>query len=119
MKIAVTSQGKDMESDVDARFGRAKYFIVVDTEDGSFKAADNAQNVNAVQGAGIQAGQKIVALGVKSVITGNIGPKAFSVLRAAEIEVFLKAEGTVREAIESFKAGELQLQKEANVSGHW
>ena len=57
MKVAVTSQDPDLNSAVDPHFGRAKFFIVVDTETGEFSAHDNAQNLNAVQGAGIQAGR--------------------------------------------------------------
>ena len=55
MKVIVTSQGQELNSPVDPRFGRAKYFLVVDTETGDFSAADNSQNLNAAQGAGIQA----------------------------------------------------------------
>ncbi|NQU20396.1 MAG: NifB/NifX family molybdenum-iron cluster-binding protein, partial [Candidatus Nealsonbacteria bacterium] len=52
MKIAVTSQGPDLTSQVDPRFGRAKTFIVVDTETDEFSVHDNTQNMNAAQGAG-------------------------------------------------------------------
>ena len=119
MKIAVTSQGKDLGSPVDPRFGRARYFIVVDTETGEFSVHDNAQNVNAAQGAGIQAGRTVVELGVKALITGNVGPKAFATLQAANIKVYPTASGTVKEAVEKFKAGELHPADGANVEGHW
>jgi len=56
MEIAITATGKDISSNVDPRFGRAKYFIVVDTDTNESAAHDNAQNLNAAQGAGIQAG---------------------------------------------------------------
>ena len=78
MKIAITSQGKELESPVDPRFGRAKFFIVADTEQEGFTVADNGQNLNAAQGAGIQAGRNVVDLGVQAVITGHVGPKAFA-----------------------------------------
>ena len=82
MKIAVTSQGPDLNSQVDPRFGRAKSFLVVDTETGEFSVHDNTQNLNAAQGAGIQAGRTVVDLGVSAVVTGNVGPKAFATLQA-------------------------------------
>jgi len=119
MKVAVTSQGQDLGSQVDPRFGRAAYFVVVDTETDKFSAHDNTQNVNAVQGAGIQAARAVVDLGVEVVITGNVGPKAFATLKAGNVGVYPGASGTVREAVETFKAGQLQMADKANVEGHW
>ena len=119
MKIAVTSQGPDLTSQVDPRFGRAKSFIVLDTDTDEFSAHDNTQNMNAAQGAGIQAGRTVVDFGVEAVITGNVGPKAFATLRAANIKVYPGASGTVKEAVEKFKAGQLPPADGANVQGHW
>jgi len=119
MKIATTAQGKDLDSAVDPRFGRAKYFIVSDIETGEFSAIDNQVNLNAAQGAGIQAGRKVVELGVQAVITGHVGPKAFATLQAGGVDVYNGASGTVVDAIEQFKNGKLQLAQAADVEGHW
>jgi predicted Fe-Mo cluster-binding NifX family protein len=119
MKVAITSEGTDMSSRLDARFGRAKCFLLVDTETEEFAAVDNAQSLNAVQGAGIQAGRNVIDLGAQAVITGNVGPKAFATLQAAGVEVYIGSEGTVAEALAKFKAGQLQQAGEANVEGHW
>jgi len=119
MRVAITSQGVDMASEVDQRFGRAKFFIVVDTETGGFVAHDNAQNLNAAQGAGIQAAQKVVELDVEAVLTGNVGPKAFSTLKVGYIKVYVGATGSVENAVEQFKTGQLECVTEANVEGHW
>ena len=119
MKLAVTSQGPDMRSSVDPRFGRAKCFVVVDSETGQFSAADNTQNLNAAQGAGIQAGRKVVELGAQAVITGHVGPKAFATLQAGGVKVYTGATGTIAEAVEQFKAGKLKLSSGADVEGHW
>ena len=100
MKVAVTSQGRELSSDVDPRFGRAKFFIVVDAETGDFSASDNSQNLNAAQGAGIQAGKNVVDLGVSAVVTGHVGPKAFATLKAAGVAVHTGATGTVADAVE-------------------
>ena len=108
MKVAVTSQGKELSSQVDPRFGRAKYFIVVDTDSGEFTAHDNSQNLNAAQGAGIQAGQNVIDLGAQAVVTGNVGPKAFRTLEAGNVKIYIGATGTVGEAIEQLKTGKLQ-----------
>ncbi len=119
MKIAVTAQGKTLSSDIDLRFGRAKWLIVFNTESDDFEAYDNTVNLNAAQGAGIQTGQNIANLGVEAVITGNVGPNAFKTLNAADVKIFLADKQTVAEAVESFRAGKLKPVDHANVDGHW
>jgi predicted Fe-Mo cluster-binding NifX family protein len=119
MKVAVTSQAPEMNAPVDPRFGRAKCFVVVDTDTGEFQAADNAVNLQAAQGAGIQAGRKVVELGVQAVLTGHVGPKAFATLDAGGVKVYTGASGTVADAVEQFKAGTLKPAQSADVAGHW
>ena len=119
MKIAITAQGDTLQSPVDPRFGRAKNFIVIDSETGDYQAVDNVMNLHAAQGAGIQAGRTVSELGVEAVVTGNVGPKAFSLLNAAGIKIYIGASGTVEQALEQYKQGALQLAGGANVQGHW
>jgi len=119
MKVAITAQGTDMSSPVDPHFGRAKYFLVADTDGGQPTVHDNAQNVQAIQGAGVQAGQTVVGLGVQAVVTGNVGPKAFRTLTAGGVKVYTGASGTVAEALEALKAGTLSTADKATVEGHW
>ena len=119
MKIGITAQGKQLESLVDPRFGRAKWFAIIDTETGSQEFVDNSQNLGAAQGAGIQAASNVARLGVQAVVTGNVGPKAFATLNAAGIKVYLGASGTIQEALNQFTAGTLELAQQANVGGHW
>jgi len=119
MKVAVTSQGEELSSEIDPRFGRAKWLIVVDTETGKSEAHDNTVNLNATQGAGIQTGQNIANLGVDAVVTGNIGPNAFRTLNAAGVQIFLAEKQTVEEAINAFKARGLKEVDQSNVEGHW
>lgn len=117
MKLAVTSEGNNLQSPLDPRFGRAKYFIVVDTETGVFSVADNHVNMNAAQGAGIQAGKQIAELGVEGLVTGHVGPKAFSTLQAAAVRIHTGASGTVGDAIEQFKTGKLVPVASPDVEG--
>lgn len=119
MKAVVTSQGREMGAAVDPRFGRAKYFLVVETDTGELKAADNSQNLNAAQGAGIQAAKNVVDLGAEVVITGHVGPKAFATLQSAGVSVYIGASGTVAAAIKRFQAGKLKPSTGADVEGHW
>jgi len=119
MKVIVTSQGNELSSEIDLRFGRARWLIVFDSETEDFQAHDNELNLNAAQGAGIQTGRNIANLGADVVITGNIGPNAIKTLIAAKIKVLLAEKQTVQQAIDSYKAGGLKEVDQANVEGHW
>lgn len=119
MKILVTAKGNQTNDEVDPRFGRAKFFILVDAQTNEATAHDNSQNLNAAQGAGIQAAESVARLGANAVITGNVGPKAFRVLNAAGIKVYLCPQTTVDDAVQKFKTGELKEVSSANVEGHW
>lgn len=119
MKIAISSTGKDLNSSIDVRFGRAAGFILYDTEDEKFNYVDNIQNFEAAQGAGIQAAQILVDNAAEVVITGNCGPKAFRVLSAADIDIYLEQQGSVNEALDKYKNNKLTKITSANVEGHW
>ena len=119
MKIAITSDGTDLQSAVDSRFGRAKNFIIYDMEDNSIVVVDNVQNLNAMQGAGIQSSKTVIESGAKAVLTGNMGPKAFNLLNENGVEMYINATGSVAHAIEEFKKGTLKKISNANVEGHW
>ncbi len=104
MKICITSEGTTLDSNVDPRFGRCRYFMIVDTDTMEFNAIDNA-NMQAYGGAGIQSGQLMSLKKIKAVLTGNVGPNAFQTLQAGGIEIFTGVSGTVREALEKYKEG--------------
>ena len=106
MKICITSQGVDLDANVDPRFARCKYFIITDTDADEFEAIENS-NVRLAGGAGVQAGQLMASKEVKAVLTGNVGPNAFNTLNAAGIVVYTNVSGTVREAIELYKENKL------------
>jgi predicted Fe-Mo cluster-binding NifX family protein len=107
MKVCVTATSGNLDSQVDPRFGRCQYFVIVDSDTMEFEALPNT-SASAVGGAGIQAAQTIANKGVKVVITGNVGPNAYQVLSAAGIDVITGAFGTVREVVNRFKKGELR-----------
>jgi len=119
MKIAISSEGKELTSKLDPRFGRAPYFIIVDAETMAYEVVENSQNLKLPQGAGIQAGKTIVDNKVDVLITGHCGPKAFKVLQSAGIKIMIGAKGRVENAIEQYKSGELEATQEADVDGHW
>lgn len=107
MKVAITARGNSMESEIDPRFGRCQYFIIVDIETMEFKAFPN-DSAMASGGAGIQAAQSVSGMGAEVVITGDVGPNAFQTLNAAGIRIITGASGTVKDALESFRSGALK-----------
>ena len=119
MKIALTALGTTLESEIDSRFGRARNFLLYETETGALSAIDNSVNLNAVQGAGIQSAGNIAASGAKAVITGHCGPKAFRVLKEAGVKVYTAKPGKVIDAIALFRSGQLSESSDADVEGHW
>ena len=119
MKIAISSAGNTLDDQLDLRFGRAAMFIIYDLDHETFTVIDNTQNLNAVQGAGIQSAQHVVNSGAQALVTGHTGPKAYKVIEASKIPVYLAVGGTVREAIAFFRNGTLKVISEADVEGHW
>lgn len=118
MKICVTASGDSLDAEVDPRFGRAPYFIIVDSETMDFESVKNTAK-GAMSGAGIQAAQTVVNKGAELVITGNVGPNAFQALSSAGIQIVVGAQGTVRETIEEYEKGELEETSNATVGGHF
>jgi predicted Fe-Mo cluster-binding NifX family protein len=120
MKIAITASGEDFNSPVDRVFGRARYFVITDPEEMNIEALENSQNVNAAQGAGIQAARQIADKSVNVILTGNVGPNAFRALEAASIRVFQFESDvlTIRDALTAWKEGRLQEVKAPTAKGH-
>jgi len=118
MKIAITSQGKDLNSEIDPRFGRCEYFIIYDTENDEFEAVDNT-NAAMRGGVGPQSAQTISEKGAKAVLTGNVGPNAYQTLQAADITVYAGVAGKVSDAIDSFKNGSLNPHNSHSVQSHF
>jgi predicted Fe-Mo cluster-binding NifX family protein len=117
MKVAVTSEGRDLDSRVDPRFGRSRYLLVIDSETLDNKVLENESSGSA-HGAGIGTAQTLVREGVKSVITGRIGPNAYNACKAAGIKVYSGFDGIVRDAVEKLSRGELELTHGPDGRGH-
>ena len=117
MKIAVSATVSDLDAEVDPRFGRCQYFIIVDPQSMEFEALDNS-NAMAAGGAGISTAQMIANKGVEVVLTGNCGPNAYQTLSVAGIQVITGVSGRVRDAIEAYKAGRLQPNAQPSVGSH-
>jgi predicted Fe-Mo cluster-binding NifX family protein len=118
MKIAVSATGKDLDCQIDPRFGRCQYFIFVDPETMEFEALEN-EGAMAMGGAGVQAVQLVVQKSATALITGNLGPNAASALSASGIKVYLVPGGTVKDVIEGYRAGTLREAAGATVPPHF
>lgn len=119
MRIAVTAAGLAPDSPLDERFGRAAAFVLHDTVTGEYEAVDNRAGIDASQGAGVQAAERVAGLKVDALITGHVGPKAFRALSSAGIEVYTSGPCTVRQALEAFSGGSLTRASSADVESHW
>ncbi len=119
MIVAVTAKGTHLSDEVDPRFGRAPYILLVDTETMQYEALDNSSNVNAFKGAGIQAATMVADKGAKVLLTGYCGPNAFKTVQAAGMKVVSDVTGTVEEAVKTFLNGNVQYSENANTEGHW
>lgn len=115
MKLIFTTSGENVDSPLDPSFGRARNFLLYDLQTDAIEIISNQQNLNAAQGAGIQAAQTIAKAGAKALITGHCGPKAFRVLEAV-LQVNTDA-AMVAEALARYRAGALTEAKSANVEG--
>ena len=118
MKICVTAVSGSLDAQIDPRFGRCPYFVIVDSETMEFEAVSNIA-VGSMSGAGIQAAQTVASKGARVVLTGNIGPNAFQALSAAGIKVVTGAIGNVEEVVKKYKRGELKETSSPTVRGHF
>ena len=103
MRIILTVNSPSFDSEVDPRFGRSAYLLILDTETQQWEAHANP-GVNATNGAGIQAAQFATEKKAEAVLSGDFGPHAFEALQAAGIAMYLYADSqTARKAIERFQ----------------
>lgn len=102
MKVAITATRGSLDSEVDPRFGRAAFVLIVDSETGVVEIVDNQASMDLAHGAGIAAVEALVRRGVSVLLTGQVGPKAEQGLRAAHIEARTGVSGRCRDALASF-----------------
>jgi len=115
LNICITSSDRDLESEVDQTFGRARYFLFVDSET---RETDVVENTPGAHGAGVQAAQLLSERGANVLLTGNVGPNAYQGLKAAGVRVYIGAKGTSKQALENYEAGDLLEATEPTGPGH-
>lgn len=106
MKVCISASGNDLSATIDPRFGRCQIFLFCDTETGDCEAVPNPA-MSAGGGAGTQAAQLVAGRGATAVLTGNVGPNAYSALSAAGVTIYTGVSGTCAEALERLRSGEL------------
>lgn len=119
MRIAISSTGKTLESEIDSRFGRCSYFLIVNIENNEIKDFNSIENTAKEQsgGAGISAGKLVSEQNVDAVIANNVGPRAFSVFEQFNIKIY-SGEGKIKDALQQFIKGELKELKDSNSPQH-
>lgn len=118
MKIAISSSGNRLDAQLDPRFGRCAYLLIVDPADMRYEVFDN-QSAAQSSGAGIQAAQFLADKNVSAVITGHVGPNAVETLAAAGIDIFAEQQGSIKEVVNRFKSGALSPTSQPTVGGHF
>jgi len=107
MKVAVSAQGPYLDSEVDLSMGSCLYLVIVDMETMGFEAMKNAE-AELICGADIEAARMIADKDIKTVLTGECDLDAQDLLYTNGIEVVTGVSGSIRSAVESYKAGRLQ-----------
>jgi len=106
MKIAISAVEGKIDTRVDARFGRAAWFLIIESDSGKLiEAIDNSAGKDVAHGAGIAAAALVADKGVQAVLTGRVGPKALPVLQKANVQIVNDVSGTVTEAVSAFASG--------------
>lgn len=117
MKVVVTAVAGSVDATFDQRFGRAPWYVLMDSETAEWSAHQN-HAAEAGHGAGIEGATFVANLGAAAVLTGSVGPKAAQTLHAAGIRVYAAQAGTVRAAVEAFRAGHVQELTSPSVAAH-
>ncbi|OFI07160.1 dinitrogenase iron-molybdenum cofactor [Clostridium acetireducens DSM 10703] len=107
MKIVISAEGKNNTDLLDARFGRCPYFQIYDTETKEFKCVENKGAVSS-GGAGIVASEQVIDENIDVVITGNLGPNAYRLLKGSEIKMFKSNKATIKDVLKCYEKGELE-----------
>lgn len=119
MRICITSTGPNLDSQIDPRFGRCQYFLIVD-KDGKLLEAIPNKGVQVMRGAGITAAQIVTNQGVNAVITGNVGPNAFMVLNQTGVKIYSGVFGlTAKQSLEKYNKGELKQIEVSTAPGRF
>lgn len=118
-KVCFTSTGPTLDSLIDPRFGRSAFLIFLD-EKGNIEESIPNPGTQAFRGAGVISAQEVVKRGVSDLVSGNIGPNAFSLLSSSGIKIFLAPPSmTVEEGFKLWQEGKLSLTSTPSTQAGW
>jgi predicted Fe-Mo cluster-binding NifX family protein len=117
VRLAISAMGPGLDSEIDPRFGRCRYFVIVDPDRMVVEAVENPGGSSG-GGAGVATAQTLAGKDISAVLTGNCGPNAYQVLAAAGITVVTGASGKVRDAVDDFQSGKLKAVSQPNTAAH-
>jgi len=119
MKIAIPVCDLNIEADIDTRFGRAKQFLIYDNEENTHSFIENSQDLNATKGAGLQTATNVIEAKANCIIALHCGPKAFQLLAAYDVDVYIVDKMTAQSALAQLEEGNLERRDSSDVEGHW
>ena len=104
--VAISSSSKDLTGNVDARFGRCKYFLLVTIVNGNIDSVESFENfkMDMQGGVGIAVAQMLADKKIDAVISGNIGPRALDILRQFDILAY-QSNKTKEQALQDYING--------------
>lgn len=110
MKIAFTAVGTTWDSQIDSRFGRTEFIVILNEETQQLEVIDNSAVKKEAHGAGTATAQKMYELKPDVLITGNgPGDTAATALKNLNMKIFVDAHNlTLQQAYNSYKSGSLK-----------
>jgi len=118
MKVAISVTDNSLDADIDPRFGRCAFLIVVESDTMEIVGGGRNEFAAAPGGAGTQTAQRAAQLGAEAILTGNLGPNAYNVLKAAKIRTITGVSGPARQAVQDFLEGKLRETQGATAPPH-
>jgi predicted Fe-Mo cluster-binding NifX family protein len=113
--IAISAAEKNLDTPVEAIFGRSRFFILVDPETMEWEALDNLPHLSSLKQVGALTAQSLIRRNVQTIVTGRCGSKALAELTSAGVQVIQEARGTVRQALAQLSRGEFGIAPAADV----
>ena len=112
VKVSIPTLGNlGLDEYVSEHFGRAPTFTIVDLETNEVKVIPNTSQHMGGEG---YPPEIMARQGVEVMLCSGLGPRAIALFEQLGIEVYVGAYGTVRETIQAWQAGRLQMATDEN-----